>query len=177
MDATHEHEEWRTIPGYEGRYEASSLGRIRSIHTKRGPYVRALRLDTHTGRYRVTLNTDGIEKAERVHHLVAAAFLGPRPDGHCVCHINGDGLDNRPTNLRWGTWSSNAHDTVRHGRNHAANKTHCKNGHEFTPENTKYRIPKGKAFVNPSPSRVCIACERERNSRETRQRARSRNAA
>lgn len=175
MDATQEHEEWRTIPGYEGRYEASSLGRIRSIHTKRGPYVRRLRLDTHTGRYRVTLNTDGIERAERVHHLVAEAFLGPRPDGRCVCHINGDALDNRAANLRWGTWSSNVHDMLAHGTHHMAKRTHCKNGHEFTPENTRYRIP--KSGVNPNPSRRCITCIRENNARMAKTRVRDRSAS
>ena len=73
-----------------------------------------------------------------VHHLVAAAFLGPRPDGLEICHSNGDATDNRAANLRWDTRSSNLHDAVAHGAHFWSSRTHCKWGHEFTPENTTY---------------------------------------
>jgi hypothetical protein len=52
------------------------------------------------------------------------------------CHYDGDPANNRVGNLRWDTRSSNNLDAVRHGTHWAAKKTHCKHGHEFTPENT-----------------------------------------
>src|SRR5690606_32157657 len=77
-------------------------------------------------------------------HLVAAAFLGPRPEGSEVCHINGDPADNRVENLRYGSRSENVLDQVRHGVHNNARKTHCKNGHAFTPENTMRRSEGGR---------------------------------
>jgi hypothetical protein len=51
----------------------------------------------------------------RVHHLVASAFHGTRPDKHEVRHLNGVRADNRVENLTWGTRRENAHDAIAHG--------------------------------------------------------------
>lgn len=51
----------------------------------------------------------------RVHHLVLLTFVGPRPNGSGALHANGDSLDNRLTNLRWGTQAENILDSKRHG--------------------------------------------------------------
>ncbi len=71
------------------------------------------------------------------HRAVLLAFVGPCPEGMEACHNNGDPLDNRVENLRWDTRSNNTLDKVAHGTHPMASKTHCKRGHEFTPENTK----------------------------------------
>ncbi len=87
-----------------------------------------------------------------VHRLVLLAFVGTRPNGMAVRHLNGIKTDNRLSNLVYGTYSENNHDIVRHGRNANASKTHCQQGHEFTPENT---------LVHPSGSgRTCKTCQR-----------------
>lgn len=72
-----------------------------------------------------------------VHQLVLEAFVGPRPEGMEACHWNDVCTDNRLENLRWDTTSANRHDQVRNGRHAYAKRTHCVNGHEFTPENTR----------------------------------------
>ena len=113
-------ETWRDIPGYEGMYQASSLGRIRSldryVKCRRGRTEcrifypgRLLKANaTRTRRYqKVTLRSSDDQE---VHALVAAAFHGPRPDGCEVLHINGNLYDNRPENLRYDTHAENMHD-------------------------------------------------------------------
>lgn len=64
-----------------------------------------------------------VEPARRnwgVHQLVAAAFLGERPEGFITCHKDGNRLNNRPENLYYGTYSDNNRDTVRHGNRNRA---------------------------------------------------------
>ena len=110
---------WRAVVGHEGKYEVSNLGRVRSI-TRR---VKAGRGRTRINKGRVLSQfPDGygslqvmIYKPVRVHTVVAAAFVGPRPDKHDVCHNNGDILDNRPSNLRYDTRGGNLADMDKHG--------------------------------------------------------------
>lgn len=143
-------EQWLPVPGYEGRYEVSDLGRVRSqrrqgapgrVRTpqKRGPYLSLM------------LYRDHQPKEWRIHALVAAAFLGPRPDGLLICHRDGDSQNNRPMNLYYGTWSDNNLDTVRHGRHWNSLKTHCRNGHPYSPENT----------IQEPGRRTCRTCRHE----------------
>ncbi|WP_353886116.1 NUMOD4 domain-containing protein [uncultured Gordonia sp.] len=137
-------EEWRPIPGYSGAYEASSLGRIRSISriTDRGRRWRG-RVMTPSrmknGYWIVTLWRDGSQSTKLVHRLVLSAFHGERPlaEGR---HLDGDQSNNALSNLAWGSHSANQFDQVWHGTHHHASKTHCKRGHEFTSENT-YNYP------------------------------------
>jgi hypothetical protein len=86
----------------------------------------------------------------KVHHLVLEAFVGPRPPGAVCCHKNDIPNDNRLENLRWDTPRANVEDKMRNG---GGIKTHCKRGHEFTPENTRW-------LVNPSGARRCKECTR-----------------
>ena len=84
----------------------------------------------------VIVRVGGRKRTLNVHRTVLLAFVGPCPDGMECCHIDGDPHNNDIDNLRWDTASSNTLDSVRHGTHPAASKTHCKRGHEFTPENT-----------------------------------------
>lgn len=138
---------WRAIPGYEGLYEVSSLGRIRSLDHE-NPHWTGTGSVRHTGKlltpftnpggYSIlTLSKNGRLRGVQAHVLVLEAFIGPRPSPEMdACHGNGDPSDNRLENLRWDTKSANAFDTVRHGTHPQARKTHCKAGHEFTADNT-----------------------------------------
>lgn len=95
-------EEWRDIPGYEGLYSASDMGRIR---TRRG---RVLKERLNWGGYnRIRLTKDGRGKDIYAHVLVAAAFIGPKPAKHDVNHINNVRADNRIGNLEYVTRSEN----------------------------------------------------------------------
>lgn len=166
-------EEWRPIPGFDG-YEVSDLGRVRGVdrwvairtggqRLQRGRILRAHPLP-HTGHMIATLRKDYAAVTVRVHALVAAAFIGPRPSGLDVCHNNGDPADNRVSNLRYDSRSANIKDAVLHGTHNMSRKTHCKSGHPFDDENT---IPR------TSGGRDCATCRYER-SRASRERRRAR---
>lgn len=131
--------------------EASNLGEIRSR-------FRVLKAPPGRNGYRKTAIGENPTVSVYVHHSVAEAFLGPRPNGMQIRHLDGDKLNNRVGNLRYGTPSENVRDVLRHGRHFQANQTHCIHGHEFTPENT---------YVSPSTGgRVCLACKFSEETKE-----------
>lgn len=152
--------EWRAVPGFEGLYEVSDQGRVRSIDrpdvsgmkTLRGVLLSDKRTDS-SGRPSAMLYKDRERTQHLVCWLVAAAFIGPRPEGLIICHRNGDHTDNRPCNLRYDTPSANNFDSVAHGVHHNANKTHCPEGHEYTLATPFHgrisaeSIPGGAAYV------------------------------
>jgi hypothetical protein len=144
-------ENWRPVPGYEGMYEVSDLGRIRNA--RRG---NILALDVIKIGYPVAqLCKAGTRSRFPVHRLVLTAFVGPKPDGMVARHLNGDKLDNRLSNLQWGTYTENAEDALTHGVQFPACRDACKHGHPYTPENTRMRT-QGKCTF-----RICRTCERE----------------
>lgn len=141
-------ETWLPIPGYAGTYEVSSLGRVRSFR-RRNPRVLSQWV-TRTGHLKVRIGGRS-ETGRYVHQLVLSAFVGPRPEGMIARHLNGDPTDNRPENLAWGTHSENNYDAVRHGTHAESSRTHCKRGHEFSPENTREH----------DGTRFCRTCARD----------------
>lgn len=122
-------EVWKEIPEYEGLYEASSEGRIRSVDrvvstfSARGAKRTQLRrkgkvlcLSPGPKGYRlVTLSKDGIARTRRVNRLVCSAFYGPQPETVLACHRDGDLTNNRDGNLRWDTPAANQADRLIHG--------------------------------------------------------------
>lgn len=117
-------EEWRPVVGYEGYYEVSDQGRVRGVErlikSSRGfrTLPSALLQGTRnkqTKYVQVALSREGRRKLVAVHALVAAAFIGPRPKGLEVRHLDGNHSNDRRTNLKYGTPSQNRHDSVRHG--------------------------------------------------------------
>lgn len=128
-------ENWKPVVGYEGHYEVSDLGRIRSV-TKwagYGPCARLYhgkvikqQLDT-SGRPIVKLSRHGKKRTHRVHIVVLTAFVGPRPKGCVACHYDDRRGNNRLDNLRWDTRSANAIDAKRNGRmpSPGADCIHC----------------------------------------------------
>lgn len=110
-----EPERWLPIAGFEGCYEVSDLGRVRSLprvirHSDGKPRtVRGrIRKATVKGHYfQVCLNGNGKKRDAAVHVLVAETFIGPRPDGQVVCHGPGGKLDNRAANLSYDTQVKN----------------------------------------------------------------------
>lgn len=123
-------EEWRPIPGYVGRYEVSSHGRVRALrrNTRWGdralpvPEILRSHLDRHT-RYMLIRLASGGRKTFHgaVHTLVALAFLGLKPTPkHQVAHLDGNRDNNVLSNLVYATQAENeAHKKV-HGRDNRA---------------------------------------------------------
>lgn len=118
-------ENWKEIPGYEGFYEVSDLGRIRSIArvvpTRSGTRrvrstVRSLTPTGEAGYLATLLSVRNHKSSMKAHIAVLLAFIGPRPSpGHDGCHNDGDISNNRLSNLRWDTKSGNNQDKKRHG--------------------------------------------------------------
>nr|WP_276323728.1 NUMOD4 domain-containing protein [Mycobacterium paragordonae] len=139
-------EQWRPVVGYEGLYEVSDHGRVRSLERvvmrRNGAPCkvrgRILRQGTaKTGGYKVVnLAHPGRSCVHKVHHLVLAAFVGPRPTGLLGLHADDDPTNNGLTNLSYGTHSDNRRDSIRNGTHPMASRTHCVGGHEFTSANT-----------------------------------------
>lgn len=161
-------EEWKSIPGYEGAYEVSNLGVIRSVDREsvdsRGR-VYSLRgreiapSTSKTGYKRVVLYAPGrVAKTYQVHRVVLEAFVGPQPAGLLCRHLNGDPSDNQVTNLVWGTPAENMFDKALHGTDHQRNKTHCPLGHELTTLNLQERKIK-------LGWRCCKACHQARSDK------------
>ena len=119
-------EEWRPVLGYEGFYEVSSLGRVRSLD--REIVRRDGRPMRFTGRVllprkikgylAVTLFKMGVGANCYVHTLVCSAWHGARPSGMQVCHGDGSRINNVPGNLRWGSAKDNQGDRIIHGTSH-----------------------------------------------------------
>lgn len=156
-------EEWRFVPGYEGLYEVSNLGRVKS--TRRGSLLAPEK--TRAGHLRVTFSKDSIQKRFLVHRLVAMVFIPNPLNLPLVLHGENGVLDNSAGNLRWGTNSDNMRDRVRDGTCLNSRKTHCPRGHEYTPDNIKWHTRK-----NRSPSRECRTCDIERQRARRRGRRR-----
>ena len=146
---------WLPVPGYEGLYEASSFGLVKSLKRKTTPGKILKQSLDGKGYPSVTLSKNNNQKRFRVPWIIAMTFIGPRPKGLDVCHNDGNKLNNTSKNLRYDTRKSNAHDTIKHGRHCNASKTHCAHDHEYTPENTYYLI-RDDGGVN----RQCKECHR-----------------
>ncbi|MDK7147208.1 NUMOD4 motif-containing HNH endonuclease [Corynebacterium kroppenstedtii] len=157
-------ERWRPVVDYEGIYEVSDQGRVRSLdriitqhdgmkRPMRGRILRQqVRDDGHT---QVVMKYMGVAATRKVHRLVAMAFLGPCPEGMEVCHNNGNPADNRLSNLRYGTRSENMYDRVKHGDHPLAAKKKCIRGHLLDHPNL---VP---SYVIQG-QRNCLACSRAR---------------
>lgn len=151
-------EVWKPVVGFEGVYEVSSLARVRRVKAAQGtrPGHILTGFVDRKGYRQVRLSG----KFARVHRVVAEAFHGPS-DLPMVRHIDGDPSNNLPGNLSFGSSLENARDRRRHGRSTDKGakppRTHCIRGHEYTPENTYWRLSKGCSVKN----RECRACKRD----------------
>jgi hypothetical protein len=101
---------WKSVVGYEGRYEVSDLGRVRSLRFRS---VLGTQLMTpvrnYSGYYVVSLGANP-KRQFRLHCLVLEAFVGLRPKGMQGCHNDSDKSNNQLFNLRWDTPKGNVAD-------------------------------------------------------------------
>jgi hypothetical protein len=160
-------ERWLPVPGYEGYYEVSDHGRVRSLdrwveadtrwggrmrYLKPGRILREKRKKNPLHAYaNVILSVNAVHDTRQVHHLVLEAFVGPCPPGMVACHGPAGLFDNSLANLRWDTDSENMRDVVRDGNHHAASREECPRGHGLAAPNL-HPTDAAKGF------RKCYAC-------------------
>jgi len=112
MSKENQIEKWKWVVGYEGGYEVSSFGRVRSyIQERRGtlltePHILKCRLN-HSGYLFVSLHNDRGKKRKLVHRLVLEAFVGPCPEGYGTSHLDETKTNNHIENLKWATCKEN----------------------------------------------------------------------
>lgn len=115
---------WKDIEGFEGVYQISNYGRVKSLRKKCGTIIkeesmRKLSL-TRDGYYKVRLIRGDKDVTTRVHRLVAKAFI-PNPENkETVNHIDGNKLNNHVDNLEWST----RHEQLQHAYDLGLKKPH-----------------------------------------------------
>ncbi len=120
---------WKDIPGYEGRYQASNMGRIKTISHKvkgichftgkvfyRTVKSRILKPGKCVKSNHVSVVLGRGTSGKPVHQLIMKTFVGEKPIGMEVLHINGNPSDNRLSNLRYGTRKENILDVYYQGK-------------------------------------------------------------
>lgn len=152
-------EQWKDIPGYEGRYQVSDHGRVRSLERvlqdgrlwpsrimKGSPAGKAGHLAVH-------LRSPERSEYRYIHHLVIEAFAGPRPTGLVAKHADGVTLNNSAKNLEYGTQASNCEDRYRHaGRGRALTAEQAVKIRSALPASTVSAVAKSFGV-----SRTCVA--------------------
>jgi hypothetical protein len=170
-------ETWRAIPGYEGLYEVSSMGEVRSLPrpiTKRMHYgvqrfltkERLLQPIVSSLGYRRVGLTDsyGHRRIRQISHLVALAFIGPRPRGQEVCHCDGVRNNDAADNLRYDTRTGNQKDRILHGTSNAGSrngraKLTSSQVEEIISANTSSTVLSARYGVAPSTIRRIVRRE------------------
>ena len=112
---------WKPVVGYEGLYQVSNMGRVKSLERKdclgRTVKERILKQAvTHDGYLKVGLYAGGKLKTLKVHRLVCEAFNDNRDEKPEVNHINENKTDNRACNLEWSTRTGNNNHGTRNER-------------------------------------------------------------
>lgn len=166
-------ETWLAVVGYEGIYEISDHGKVRSLDRldsagkrRRGRYLKTT--VSSEGYPRVGLNKNGKKTTWKIATLVALAFIGPRPTGADVCHNDGNPGNSEVSNLRYDTHLGNMQDAIKHGTK--TKKEKCPHGHSYSKINT---------YIDSRGKKHCIECRRKRTRewmKEWRERKRNREA-
>jgi len=119
-----EEEIWKDIPGYEGLYQASDLGRIKRLdkfkwngkgYQRLNEMILSLKV-RKDGRLKIDLYKHNIFKTYLVHRLILETFVSPCPEGMECCHRDDNPSNNRLDNLYWGTRKDNETDKKRNGK-------------------------------------------------------------
>lgn len=151
-------EQFKTLPGYEGRFEVSLNGTVRTApYTDAAGRQRKSRIirpqPSKHGHLMVRLCYNGSVLTTYVHRLMLSAWVRPPRPGEYACHRNDVPDDNRLENLYWGTPADNTRDSVRNKGHRESKKTHCKHGHPLSGDNVY--TPPGKPTW-----RVCRECQK-----------------
>jgi hypothetical protein len=157
-------EVWKDIPGFEGYYQVSDQGRVKSLarmlpimggnYRMKREAILSSAVD-ETGRHRVTLHKDCSQTTRRVPVLMMAAFVGPRPDGCVIAHLDGNASNNILSNLIYCSQKENARHKKLHGTQ-PRGETHYKT--KFTEEDVRAIR---KRYVPRCPRNGCRVIARD----------------
>lgn len=161
-EVSRDRERWLPVVGYEGFYEVSDQGRVRSLereiltsggwtYTCKGRLLTQINGSSNIPYKVVNLSKKNKSRQRAVHLIVLDAFVSARPPGADACHNNGHYWDNSLTNLRWDSRSENQKDCVKHGTHPRSARTRCLRGHELRSPNLVKCV---------LPWRNCLACQR-----------------
>ena len=107
-------EVWKAIPGYEDKYQVSTMGRVRRL-----PHGKVLRPGRSSNGYlTVAFWENGQHKSRLIQELVLLTFVGPRPKGNYIRHLDDNRANNKLENLCYGTPLENYLDVYRLGGTH-----------------------------------------------------------
>lgn len=149
-------EKFKDIPGYEGLYQVSDCGTVRSLKYGKVKYLKNKK--RHTGYEIIGLYRDGIVKHFLIHRLVYEAFVGGIPEGYEIDHVNTVRDDNRLVNLRVVTSKENSNNYITAARNREAGKRRSQDqkwletvreGIKRRSQDPKWRKNKRKANAKP----------------------------
>lgn len=107
------HEVWLPVVGHDG-YEVSSFGRIASIRNRERFIRKPNSATVYLSMSFKKRPEDKGQTSRNIHSVVAETFIGPRPDGMVVRHIDGNRYNNAASNLAYGTPNENVYDSVKH---------------------------------------------------------------
>jgi hypothetical protein len=112
-----DNEEWRDIFGWEGFYQISNFGRLKSLKRPFVPKDRVLKacVDVYGYSFACLFKNQKRLACPKIHRLVLEAFVGQKPEGTECRHIDGNKSNNRLENLEWATHAINELDKYKHG--------------------------------------------------------------
>jgi len=133
-------EVFKDILNYEGMYQVSNLGKIKSLKGKKEKFLKPS--NTTHGYLKVNLNKNGIQKTFKLHRLIAEHFIKKIDGKEIINHIDGNKRNNNISNLEWCTHSEN----IKHAYKTGLKKP--KSGNQYTENNKIWKLTKNdKDFI------------------------------
>lgn len=166
---------WKDVPNYEGLYQISNLGNVKSLRaTCHHNKIKILKPICADGKYlRVSLYKNKVHKFYMVHRLVAISFIPNPYNKPEVNHLNGNKFDNKASNLEWCTSSENKKHAFKLGLNKGSKPWKGKNGFDnhsskavlqYNPESKKIiriygSIAEASRNTGCLPSKIVKCCK------------------
>lgn len=150
---------WKDIPDYEGLYQVSNLGRIKSLKFNHTNYEKILKNSTNQNYPTIILNHNYKPKTFLIHRLVAETFIPNLKKLPCVNHINGIKTDNRVENLEWCTYSENMKHCVETKLYKPTNKKVCQYNLNNVLIKTWDSIKQAAISVNGNSTGIVRCCK------------------